>query len=51
MKRILCLLLCLMLMIPSAIGETADTLSKRFARQLTSGNGIRGYLSLTASVL
>lgn len=49
MKRILCLLLCLMLVIPSAIGETADTLSKRFARQLTSGNGIRGYLSLTAS--
>lgn len=49
MKRILCLALCLMLAIPAALAETADTLPKKFARQLTGGNGIRGKLSLTAS--
>lgn len=49
MKRILCLALCLMLALPAALAETADTLPKKFARQLTGGNGIRGKLSLTAS--
>lgn len=49
MKRILCLALCLMLALPAALAETADTLPKKFARQLTGGNGIRGKLSVTAS--
>lgn len=49
MKRFLCLLLCLMLVVPATLGETADTLPKRFARQLTGGNGFRGKISLTAS--
>ncbi len=49
MKRLLCLVLCLMLAIPAALAETADTLPKRFVRQLTGGNGARGYLSISAS--
>ncbi len=49
MKRILCLALCLMLAVTCAFAETADTLQKKFARQLTGGNGIRGKISLTAS--
>lgn len=49
LKRILCLVLCLMLALPAAMAETADTLQKKFSRQLTGGNGIRGKLSLTAS--
>ncbi len=51
MKRVLCLLLCLMLVVPFAAAETADTLPKRFARQLSGGNGVRGYASITASGL
>lgn len=51
MKRVLCLVLCLMLAVPFAVAETADTLPKRFARQLTGGNGVRGYVSITASGL
>lgn len=49
MKRLLCLVLCLMLFVPAAFAETADTLPKRFNRQLTGGNGVRGYMSITAS--
>lgn len=49
MKRILCLVLCLMLAIPVAMADTADTLPKKFARQLTGGNGIRGKMNLTVS--
>ncbi len=49
MKRLLCLVLCLMLALPAALAETADTLPKRFNRQLTGGNGIRGYVNITAS--
>ena len=49
MKRFLCLLMCLMLVVPFAAAETADTLPKRFARQLSGGNGVRGYASITAS--
>lgn len=49
MKRIFCLVLCLMLALPAALAETADTLPKRFVRQLTGGNGARGYVSITAS--
>ncbi len=49
MKRLLCLALCLMLAMPAALAETADTLPKLFARQLTGGNGIRGYMNMTAS--
>ncbi|MGN1367484.1 MAG: hypothetical protein ACI4WX_01330 [Aristaeellaceae bacterium] len=49
MKRLLCLVLCLLLAIPSAMAETADTLQKLFVRQLTGGNGARGYISLSAS--
>ena len=51
MKRVLCLVLCLMLCVPFALAETADTLPKRFARQLSGGNGVRGYVSITASGL
>lgn len=51
MKRVLCLLLCLMLVIPAAMAETADTLPKRFVRQMTGGNGVRGYVTITASGL
>ena len=51
MKRVLCLLLCLMLIVPFAAAETADTLPKRFARQLSGGNGVRGYARITASGL
>ena len=40
--------LCLMLVIPVALAETADTLPKRFNRQLTGGNGVRGYMNITA---
>ena len=49
MKRILCLVLCLMLAIPVAMADTADTLPKKFTRQLTGGNGIRGKMNLTVS--
>ena len=49
MKRLLCLVLCLMLAIPAALAETADTLPKLFARQLAGGNGARGYISISAS--
>lgn len=51
MKRILCLVLCLMLAIPGALAETADTLPKLFMRQLSggNGNGARGYISIKAS--
>lgn len=49
MKRLLCLVLCLMLFIPAAVAETADTLPKKFNRQLVGGNGVRGYVSITAS--
>lgn len=49
MKKILCIMLCLMLMIPAAIAETADTLPKLMMRQLTAGYGLRGYASITAS--
>lgn len=49
MKRILCFVLCLMLAVPAALAETADTLQKKFTRQLTAGNGIRGKISITAS--
>lgn len=51
MKKVLCLLLCLMLIVPFAAAETADTLPKRFARQLSGGNGVRGYARITASGL
>lgn len=51
MKRLLCLVLCLMLALPAAVAETADTLPKRFVRQLSGGNGARGYISITASGL
>ncbi len=49
LKRILCVMLCLMLVIPAALAETADTLPKRFVRQLSGGNGARGYISVKAS--
>ena len=49
LKRFLCLMLCMMLVIPAALAETADTLPKRFIRQLSGGNGARGYISVTAS--
>ena len=49
MKRLLCLALCLMLAVPCAFAETADTLPKLFVRQLTGGTGLRGYMTITAS--
>ena len=49
MKRLLSLVLCLMLACSCVLAETADTLPKKFNRQLTGGNGIRGYVSITAS--
>lgn len=49
MKKMLCVMLCLMLMIPAAVAETADTLPKLMTRQLTVGYGMRGYASVTAS--
>ena len=49
MKRLLCLVLCLMFAIPVALADTADTLPKKFNRQLVGGNGLRGYMNITAS--
>lgn len=49
MKRLLRLLLCLIMVCSCALAETADTLPKKFNRQLTGGNGVRGYMSITAS--
>lgn len=49
LKRFLCIMLCLILVIPAALAETADTLPKRFVRQLSGGNGARGYISVKAS--
>ncbi len=49
MKKLLSLVLCLMLACSCALAETADTLPRKFNRQLTGGNGIRGYMSITAS--
>ena len=48
MKKMLCIMLCLMLMIPAAVAETADTLPKLMVRQLTAGYGLRGYASIKA---
>lgn len=48
MKKILCVMLCLMLMIPVASAETADTLPKLLVRQLTAGYGLRGYADIEA---
>ena len=49
MKRILCAMLSVMLLFSFALAETADTLQKKFVRQLTAGYGVRGYASMTAS--
>lgn len=51
-NRILCLALALMLAFSAALAETAETantLPKKFLRQLTGGNGLRGKVSLTVS--
>ena len=49
MKRLFALVFALMLIVSTAVAETADSLHKLFVRQLTGGNGFRGYISLTAS--
>ncbi len=49
MKRLLSLVLCLMLTLSFAVAEDVDTLPKRFIRQLSGGNGARGYLTVSAS--
>ncbi len=49
MKKLLSLVLCLMMVCSCAVAETADTLPKKFNRQLTAGNGVRGYARITAS--
>ncbi|MBQ8555132.1 MAG: hypothetical protein IJ438_04570 [Clostridia bacterium] len=49
MKRFLCLLLCLMLLIPSVLAETDYSLQDKFNQQyLLTGNGVTGKFSLTA---
>lgn len=49
MKRFLCILMCLMLLIPAATAEEM-TPTKRFRQQfVVGGNGMRGTVSLTAS--
>ena len=49
MKRFLCILMCLMLLIPAAMAEEM-TPTKRFRQQfVVGGNGMRGTVSLTAS--
>lgn len=49
MKKLICLLLCLMMALPcAALAE--DTLPEKFQKQLiTGGNGLRGTVALTAS--
>lgn len=50
MKRVLCLLICLMLAIPAALADTADSLLKKFNAQLiTGGQGFRGKMNITAT--
>ena len=49
MKKLLSMMLCLAMLVSCAFAETADTLPKKFNRQLTGGNGLRGYMSITAS--
>ena len=49
MKKFLCIMLCFVLALPSAVAETADTLQKLLVRQLTAGYGLRGKLNITAS--
>ena len=49
MKKLLCMLLCLMLVAPAVTAETADTLQKLLVRQLTAGYGLRGNVKVTAS--
>lgn len=49
MKRFLCILICLMLVVPAAMAESY-TPTKLFRQQfITGGNGLRGTVSLTAS--
>ena len=49
MKKLLSMMLCLAMLVSCAFAETADTLPKKFNRPLTGGNGIRGYMNITAS--
>ena len=50
MKRFLCMLVCLMLIMPMALAAGDETPSKKFRTQIvTGGNGIRGTLTLSAS--
>ena len=49
MKRILSIIMCLLLAFSIAMADTADTLPKKFNRQLIGGNGVRGYIRITAS--
>lgn len=49
MKRLLCVLLCMLLAVPCAGAETADTLQKLLVRQLTAGYGLRGNITITAN--
>lgn len=48
MKKFLCIVLSAMLLFSFAAAETADTLQKKFVRQLTAGYGVRGYASIRA---
>lgn len=49
MKRLISFVISIMLSVSAVSAETADTLHKLFVRQLTGGNGMRGYVRLTAS--
>jgi len=48
MKKFLCIVISAMLLFSFAAAETADTLQKKFVRQLTAGYGVRGYASIRA---
>lgn len=49
MKKLICLLLCLLMVMPIAMADD-DTLPEKFQKQLiTGGNGLRGTIALTAS--
>lgn len=50
MKRFLCILMCMMLIVPTALASTDTTPTKKFRQQVvTGGNGIRGTVNLSAS--
>lgn len=50
MKRILCMLLCMLMAAPAALADNGETPMKRFRKQvITGGNGIGGAVYISAS--